>query len=113
MLVQSGALIRDVIYALILWFLIIPLKVVQKVSNIKLKEFCLVISFILQYVGSAVTFKERFRKHKSDINGGKKRRGAANHFLECCTSESKFDNLKIQLIEFANVPDNLLEQKLW
>ena len=46
----------------------------------------------LQYVGSAITFKEIFRIHKSDINTGKKRRGAAKHFLECCTSEGKFDN---------------------
>ena len=30
----------------------------------------------LQYVGSAITFKERFRIHKSDINAGKKRYGA-------------------------------------
>ena len=26
----------------------------------------------LQYVGSAITFKERFHRHKSDINTGKK-----------------------------------------
>ena len=67
----------------------------------------------LQGAGSAITVKERFRIHKSDINAGKKRCGAAKNFLECCTSAGKFDNLKIQLIEFVNVPDNLLEQKLW
>ena len=38
---------------------------------------------------------------------------AAKHFLECCTSDGKFDNLKIQLIESVNVPIILLEQKLW
>ena len=31
----------------------------------------------------------------ADINAGKKRCGAAKHFLEFWTSESKFDNLKI------------------
>ena len=34
----------------------------------------------LQYVGSAITFKERFRIHKSDINTVKKRCGALNIF---------------------------------
>ena len=67
----------------------------------------------LQYVGSVITFKERFRIHKIDINTGKKRCGAAKHFLACCTSEGKFDNLKIHLIESVNVPDILLEQILW
>ena len=67
----------------------------------------------LLYVGSSITFKERFCIHKSDINTGKKRCGAAKHFLECYTSESKIDNLKIQLIESVNVPDILLERKLW
>ena len=59
----------------------------------------------LQYVGSAITFKERFCIHRSDINTGKKRCGAAKHFLKCCTGEGKFHNLKIQLIESVNVPD--------
>ena len=36
-----------------------------------------------------------------------------NIFLEYCTSKDKFDNLKIELIEPVNVPDNLLEQNLW
>ena len=66
----------------------------------------------LKYVGSAITFKERFRTHKSDTNTGKKRFGAAKHSLECCASEGKFDNLKIQLIESVNVPDILLGQTL-
>ena len=39
--------------------------------------------------------------------------GVAKHFLVCCTCEGKFDNLKIQLKESVNVPNNLLEQKLW
>ena len=46
-------------------------------------------------------------------NTGKLRCGAAKHFLECYTSEGKFDNLKIQLIESMNVPDIFVEQKLW
>ena len=66
----------------------------------------------LQYVGSAITFKERFRIHKSDTNTGKERCDAVKHFLGSCTSEGKLDNLKIQLIESVNVPDILLEQKL-
>ena len=53
----------------------------------------------LQYVGSTITFKERFGIHKSGKNTGKK----------CSNSECKFDNLKIQLIESVNVPDILLE----
>ena len=63
-----------------------------------------------QYVALAITFKEKFRRHKGDINTGKRRCDTAQHFLECCTSESKFDNLQIQLIESLNVPDNLLER---
>ena len=35
------------------------------------------------------------------------------YFLEFCTSESNFDDLKIRLIESVNLPDNLLEQKQW
>ena len=66
----------------------------------------------LQHAGSAITFKERFRIYKSDINTSKKKHGAAKHILQCCISESKFDNLKIQLIESVKVYYNLLEQKL-
>ena len=51
----------------------------------------------LEYAGSSITFKERFRIHKSDINTGKKRCGAAKHFLGYCTSGGKY-NLKITLI---------------
>ena len=57
--------------------------------------------------------KERFRIHKSDINTGKERCGAAKHFLGCYTSEGKLDNLKIQLIESVNIPDVFLEKNLW
>ena len=39
--------------------------------------------------------------------------GTAKHILECCTSEGKFDELRIQLIESVNVPDISLEQELW
>ena len=45
------------------------------------------------------------------VKTGNKRCGAAEHFLECYTSESKLHRLKIQLIESVNVSDNLLEQK--
>ena len=31
------------------------------------------------------SFKERFQIHKSDINTGKNRCGAANHLLNVCT----------------------------
>ena len=48
----------------------------------------------LQDVGSGITFKERFRIHKTCINTGKKRCGTVKYFLECCKSEGKFDNLK-------------------
>ena len=61
----------------------------------------------LLYVGSTISFKERFWIHKSDINTGKKRFGAAKHFLECCIREGKFDNLKIQLITSVNASDIL------
>lgn len=47
--------------------------------------------------------------HESTTNPGKKRFGAAKHFLEYRTSESEFDNLKIQLIESVNI----LEKKFW
>ena len=39
----------------------------------------------LQYVGSVLTFEERFLIDKSDIGTSKKRCGAAKHFLECST----------------------------
>ena len=42
----------------------------------------------------AVTFKERFRMHRCYINIGRKRCSAAKHFLEYCTSDGEFDNLR-------------------
>ena len=36
----------------------------------------------LQYVRSAITFKQRLRIHKSGINTAKKRCGAAKHFFK-------------------------------
>ena len=65
-----------------------------------------------QYVGSAITFKERFRINKSDINTGKKRCGAAKQFLECFNGDSEFDDRNIQLKELVNAPDKLLEFKI-
>ena len=68
-----------------------------------------------QYIGSAISFKERFRIHKSDINTGKVRCGAANHLLNVCHSEgNKFGYLQIQLIAqvFVNNSRNI-DNMLW
>ena len=68
-----------------------------------------------QYIGSAISFKERFRIHKSDINTGKVRCGVANHLLNVCHSEgNKFEYLQIQLIEqvFVNNSKNI-DNTLW
>ena len=57
-----------------------------------------------QYIGSTISFKERFRIHTGDINTGKVRCGVANHLLNVYDSESnKFEYLKIQLIEQVSV----------
>ena len=61
----------------------------------------------LQYVGSVITFTERFHVHKSDINTRKKGCGATKHFLECCSSEGISENLKIQPIKSVNIPDKI------
>ena len=68
-----------------------------------------------QYVGSAITFKERFRIHKSDINTRKIRCGIANHLLNvCCSSFSKFEFLQVQLIEQVFIKDGQdIEKVLW
>ena len=98
-------------YALITWFLII-----HETLSCNSITVVYVITWQhckLHYAGSVMTFKERFRIHKSDVNKGKKSCGAAKDFLECCTSDGTCDNLKIQLMESVNLPDNLLEQKLW
>ena len=67
----------------------------------------------LQYVGSATSFKERFRVHKSDINTHKIRCGVVKHFTSSCNLDNTLSNLKVQLIECldGNVED--LEGKLW
>ena len=53
-----------------------------------------------QYTGSAISFKERFRIHKSEINTDKVRCAVANLLLNTCHSESnKFEYSQIQLIE--------------
>ena len=98
-------------YELISWFLITSLNVKGTLScgsiNVVYVISCQCYKF--KYVGSALTLKERFHLDKSDINPGKQRSGAAKHSLECCSSEDKFDNIKIQLMESVNLPDNLLE----
>ena len=68
-----------------------------------------------QYIGSAISFKERFRIHKSDINTGKVRCGVANHLLNVCHSEgNKFEYLQIQLIEQVSVNNSKnIDKMLW
>ena len=60
----------------------------------------------LQYVRSAITFKQRFRIHiKKDVV-------QLNTFLKYSTSEDKFDdNPRIQLIESVKAPSDLSELK--
>ena len=68
-----------------------------------------------QYIGSATGFKEGFRIHKSDINTGKIRCGVANHLLHVCRySTSKFEYLKVQLIEKVFVQnDDDIDKVFW
>ena len=40
------------------------------------------------------------------------KRAKPKRYLKCCTGVSKFDNLKIQPTEYANVSLNLLKQEL-
>ena len=55
-------------------------------------------------LGSPISFKERFRIHRSDINTGKVRCRIANHLLNVCHSESnKFEYLQIQYKEQVSV----------
>ena len=64
-----------------------------------------------QYVGSATDFKERLTIHKSDINNGKVKCGVTNHLLNVCSpSASKFEFLKVQLIEKVSVQNG---EKYW
>ena len=68
-----------------------------------------------QDIGSTISFKERFRIHKTDINTGKIRCGVANHLFNVCHSEgNKFEYLQIQLIEqvFVNNSKNI-DNMLW
>ena len=50
-----------------------------------------------QYIGSAISFKERFIIHKSDINTGKVRCGVADHLLNVCHSEGSLNIYKFNL----------------
>ena len=60
-----------------------------------------------QHIGSAISFTEGFRIHKSDINTGKVRCGVANHLLNVYHSEgNKFEYLQIQLIEQVSVSNS-------
>ena len=67
-----------------------------------------------QYVGSAKSFKERFRVHKSDINTGKERCGISKHLINYCNENGKFANLQIQVIECVSVGNqDDVEDRLW
>ena len=53
-----------------------------------------------QCVGSATSFKQRFRSHKSDIKTKKDRCGTARQFNSiCCYPINHHGYLKVQLIE--------------
>ena len=57
-------------------------------------------NFREQFVGSAITFKQRFRIHKSDIKTNKDRCGTARHFNnKYCSPNNKHAYLKVQIIE--------------
>ena len=59
---------------------------------------------VKQYLGSATSFKERFRIRKSDINTGKVRCGVANHPHKVShSSASKFEYLQVQLIQKVSI----------
>ena len=58
------------------------------------------INCTCQYVGSAISFKQRFCIHKSDIKTKKDRCGNARHFDSiCCHPINPHCYLKVQLIE--------------
>ena len=75
----------------------------------------------MQYVGSAIGFKEKLRIHKSDINTVKIRCGFANHCLNIFrSSTSKFEYLQVQFREKVSIQndgntDNILweREKYW
>ena len=64
----------------------------------------------LQYVGSSVRFKPRFREHKSDIKLKKKTKcRTADHWASC---HSNLDSLEIMLIEKVFGDKNVMEALL-
>ena len=68
-----------------------------------------------QYVGSATSFKQRFRIHKSDIKTKKDRCGTARHFNSiCCHPINSYGYLKVQLIQqvFCDASKDI-ESILW
>ena len=67
-----------------------------------------------QFVGSAINFKDRFRVRKSDIKTGKTSCDAAKHFIMTCSTQDKFEDIRIKLIENVHC-DNIskLESMLW
>ena len=68
-----------------------------------------------QYVGSATSFKQRFRMHKSGIKTKKDGCGTARHFNSiCCHPINPHGHLKVQLIEqvFCDASKDI-ESILW
>ena len=64
----------------------------------------------LQYVGSSVKFKPRFREHKSDIKLKKKTKcRTADHWASC---HGNLDSLEIMLIEKVFGDKNVMEALL-
>ena len=68
-----------------------------------------------QYIGSAISSKQRFRIDKSDINAGKVKCGVANHHLNVCHSGgNRFEYLQVQLIEQVSVNNSKnIDRMLW
>ena len=67
-----------------------------------------------QYVGSAYknNFKPRFKVHKSDVNTGKDKCGAAKHFLIKSTDAGKLENIEVHFIEQVEEGHYNVEGKL-
>ena len=58
-----------------------------------------------QYVGSATSFKQRFRIHKSDIKTKKDSCGTARHFNSiCCHPNNPHGYLKVQFNTCSVMP---------
>ena len=68
-----------------------------------------------QYIGSAISFKERFRILKKDIYTGKVICGVANYLLNVCHLEgNKLEYLQIQLIEHVSINNSKnIDKMLW